>query len=92
LKKHPEGVPVKNFKGTKYNGVNLNDSMEVGAVMRARGPSNPLIYRKELLQYQLMSTAHKTALKTYEPLAPPMMEREGEKGGSFFDFFNYSGK
>ncbi len=64
LKEHPEGVAPKYFNNQKYEGIDLSSP---GAVAKAMKSSNAIIYRIELNKYQLMSTAHKTALKTYTP-------------------------
>ncbi len=67
LKDHPDGVSIDHFENQMCGNVNLFDAREVGSVMRARAESNPLVFRKELREYQLLSTAHKTALKAYDP-------------------------
>ncbi len=82
LKKNPNGVSINDFDGMKCGNVNLSRAKEVGAVMREISSENPLVYRKELRQFQLISTAHKTALKTYNPRG----------SGSFFNIFNFAGK
>ena len=64
LKEHPEGVDSTNFENMKYEGIDMSDLSEVGPVMKK---SDAIIYRIENGKYQLLSTAHKTALKTYTP-------------------------
>jgi hypothetical protein len=66
LKEHPEGVSPDYFNNQEYKGINLSDYAAVGVYMKR---SNALVYRIELGMYQLMSTAHKTALETYKPTA-----------------------
>ncbi len=65
LKEHPEGVAPKYFKNQEYKGVDMSIP---GAVAMVMNSSNAIIYRIELKKYQLMSTAHKTALKTFDPI------------------------
>ncbi len=69
LKERPDGVPLDQFENQMCGNVNLFDVREVGTVMRARAESNPLVYRVELGEYQLLSSAFKTALKSYHPAA-----------------------
>ena len=70
LKEHPEGVSPEGvspeyFNKQKYEGIDLSNP---AAVASATKSSNAIIYRIELNKYQLMSVAHKTALKTYTPI------------------------
>ena len=65
LKEHPEGVSPDYFANKKYKGIDLSSPKLVGSAMKS---SNAIIYRIECRKYQLMSTAHKTALKTYTPI------------------------
>ena len=65
LKEHPEGVSPDYFKNQEYKGIDMSVPGAVGSAMKS---SNAIIYRIELQKYQLMSTAHKTALKTYTPI------------------------
>ena len=65
LKEHPEGVSPDYFKKQEYKGIDMSNPGAVGSVMKT---SNAIIYRIELRKYQLMSAAHKTALKTYTPI------------------------
>ena len=65
LKEHPEGVSPDYFKKQEYKGIDMSNPGAVGSVMKT---SNAIIYRIELGKYQLMSAAHKTALKTYTPI------------------------
>jgi hypothetical protein len=62
LKKSPDGVKVKIFKGIIDKGVNLGDPKAVGVAMNS---SNAIVYRQEDYSYRLMSRAHMTALKNY---------------------------
>jgi hypothetical protein len=64
LKEHPEGVSPDYFNNQKYDGVDMSSTSAMGPVMKS---SIAIIYRIDLKKYQLMSTAHKTALKTYSP-------------------------
>ena len=65
LKEHPDGISPGYFSNKKYEGIDLSDQDAVGSAMKR---SNAIIYRIELGKYQLMSVAHKTALKTYTPI------------------------
>jgi hypothetical protein len=38
---------------------------------------NPLLYRMDTRRYYLLSTAHRTALQSYEPRAPPFLTGKG---------------
>jgi small-conductance mechanosensitive channel len=66
LKEHPEGIETKYFKGQEFKGVDLKSSSEV---VKATFGSNAILCRfdTKTKMYQVMSTAHKTALKTYDP-------------------------
>ncbi len=64
LKEHPDGVSTNVFKNKEYKGVSLSDPIAVGQSMKLR---NCILYRMELKQYQLQTTAHKTAIKSYVP-------------------------
>jgi hypothetical protein len=66
LKDHPEGVSPGYFKKLKVEGIDLTNHKQVGQAMK--NSPHPIIYRKDLNQYHLLSTAHKTALKSYEPI------------------------
>ena len=68
LKEHPEGVSPKYFNNRKSEGVDLSNPHAVGLAMKA---SNAIVYRMELRLYQLMSTAHRTALESYKPIINP---------------------
>lgn len=68
LKDHPEGVRPGYFNNLEEKGVDLTHPAKVGQIMKEK--LNPLIYRKDLKVYQLLSTAHKTALKSYVPINP----------------------
>jgi hypothetical protein len=63
LKENPDGVSPAFFNNQEHKGVDLPVPHEVGIAMKN---SNAIVYRKELKQYQLMTTAHRTALKDYE--------------------------
>jgi hypothetical protein len=65
LKSHPEGIPPAYFKKQKSKGVDLSNPKDVGVALKR---SNALVYRIDRGLYCLMSTAHKTALKSYEPI------------------------
>ena len=65
LKENPEGVSPDYFNNQKYEGIDMSNPGAVSSVMKT---SNAIIYRIELRKYQLMSAAHKTALKTYTPI------------------------
>jgi hypothetical protein len=65
LKEHPEGVSPKYFKKQKSEGVDLSEPKAVGVAMKR---SNVIVYRIEDGLYHLMSTAHKTALRSYDPI------------------------
>jgi len=64
LKDQPEGVSPVYFNNRKDEGVNLSFPVAVGVAMKT---VNTIVYRKELRKYMLMSTAHRTALESYEP-------------------------
>ena len=65
LKEHPEGISPDYFKNQKYEGIDMSNPGAVGSAMKS---SNAIIYRIELKKYQLMSTAHRTKLKTFDPI------------------------
>jgi hypothetical protein len=50
-------------------GVKLSKPKEVAVIMKQ--DNNPLLYRMDTDRYYLLSTAHRTALQSYEPRAPP---------------------
>jgi hypothetical protein len=64
LKDQPEGVSPVYFNNRKDEGVNLSFPVAVGVAMKT---VNAIVYRIELGKYMLMSTAHRTALESYEP-------------------------
>mmetsp|Transcript_7355 Transcript_7355/g.7759 ORF Transcript_7355/g.7759 Transcript_7355/m.7759 type:complete len:460 (-) Transcript_7355:128-1507(-) len=68
LKDHPDGVNPEYFNNLKEEGVDLTNPVAVGKIMKEK--LNPLIFRQDLGLYQLISTAHKTALKSYKPINP----------------------
>ncbi len=67
LKEHPDGVEPGSFKKKKYEGIDLSEPADVGDAMKKR---NAIVYRIDLKPrlYQMQSTRHKTALKSYEPI------------------------
>lgn len=65
LKDHPEGVTPKSFHNQKDDGIDLTNPAAVGIAMKS---INAIVYRMELDMYTLMSTAHRTALKSYDPM------------------------
>lgn len=65
LKDHSEGIFPKYFKKQKDEGVDLSHPAAVGVAMKS---VNAIVYRMELNIYMLMSTAHRTALQSYEPI------------------------
>ncbi len=67
LKKQPGGVHVKQLAGKFHEGVNLAAPREVCVAMKN---SNAIVYRMESREYQLLTTAHRTALLgKFKPLA-----------------------
>jgi energy-coupling factor transporter ATP-binding protein EcfA2 len=64
LKAHPDGVSAKSLVDTIEANAQLWVASDVAAVMKC---SNAVVYRHELKRYELMSTAHKTALKMFTP-------------------------
>jgi hypothetical protein len=65
LKEHPHGVAPKYFNNQEHKGVDLSNPQAVGASMKG---SNAIVYRIELRLFTLMSTAHRTAIKSYDPI------------------------
>jgi hypothetical protein len=65
LKDHPEGVYQGYFKNQKEKGVDLSNHLAVGKMMKNN--PNPILYRRDTGNYHLLSTAHKTALRSYDP-------------------------
>ncbi len=67
IKEHPEGVEPGYFKKQKYEGIDMSVPEQVGDAMKAK---NAIVFRSDLdpKVYQALSTKHKTALKTYEPI------------------------
>jgi hypothetical protein len=65
LKDQPGGVSPKYFNNHKNEGVDLSKPKAVGVSMK---DSNVIVYHIELRMYKLMSKAHETALKSYEPI------------------------
>ncbi len=64
LKYHPEGVPAKYFNNNEMrDGVDISIPRNVGMAMK---DSDAVVYRIELDKYMLLSTAHRTALKSYK--------------------------
>jgi hypothetical protein len=64
LKAHPDGVSRESLKGTIEENAKLWIPTNVTTGMKG---SNAVVYRHELERFELMSTAHKTALKTFTP-------------------------
>jgi hypothetical protein len=63
------GVAPQHFGDQLENGVKLRNPEEVAVIMKRK--MNPLLYRMDTRRYYLLSTAHRTALQSYEPPAPP---------------------
>jgi hypothetical protein len=65
-----DGVDPEVFENQQEIGVALNNAEAVGAVSKM-ATANPILYRMDTGKYHLLSTAHKTALRTYDPKVPP---------------------
>lgn len=65
LKEHPEGVGPEFFNKHEDKGVDLSDPRAVAVAMKR---SNAILYDMEERRYKLMSKAHATALRGYEPI------------------------
>ncbi len=66
LKKSPDGVRRKQFKGVEHKGVNLAEPKEVAVAMKKR---NAIVYHLPSGEYRLASRAHRTALlERYDPV------------------------
>lgn len=67
LKEYPDGVKPGYFKNQKYQGIDLTVPAKVGDAMKQ---INAIVYRIDLNPrlYQMQSTRHKTALKSYDPI------------------------
>lgn len=67
LKEYPDGVKPGYFKNQKYQGIDLTAPAKVGDAMKQ---INAIVYRIDLNPrlYQMQSTRHKTALKSYDPI------------------------
>ena len=65
LKEHPEEVEPKFFNKHKDKGVDLSDPRAVAVAMKR---SNAILYDMKERRYKLMSKAHATALRGYEPI------------------------
>jgi hypothetical protein len=67
LKTHPDGVEPRYFKKEEYKGIDMSEPKDVGDAMKKR---NAIVYRidKDIETYEIQSTRHKTALKSYEPI------------------------
>jgi hypothetical protein len=63
------GVAAHHFGDQLEIGVKLSKPKEVAVIMKQ--DNNPLLYRMDTYRYYLLSTAHRTALQSYEPRAPP---------------------
>jgi hypothetical protein len=68
LKDNPNGVSPRFFQKYKEAGIDLSNPCAVEAEMK--WSLNPIVYRIESKTYQLLSTIHKTALKSYDPIRP----------------------
>jgi hypothetical protein len=67
LKENPDEVSPEYFMNLKNEGVDLSNPRAVGTAMKG---SNAIVYRIERRVYALMSTQHRTAMKTYIPILP----------------------
>ncbi len=67
IKEHPEGIDPEDFANQKYEGIDMSSAKAVGDAMKEE---NAIVYRIDLKPpvFQVLSTRHKTALKTYEPV------------------------
>jgi hypothetical protein len=67
LKEYPDGVDPEYFNKQTYQGIDLSVPARVGDAMKM---INAIVYRIDLNPrlYQMQSTRHKTALKSYEPI------------------------
>ena len=65
LKVNPRGVSPEYFENKEHKGVDLSNPEDVGLSMKK---SDAIVYRLELRVYTLLSTAHRTALKSYDPI------------------------
>ena len=66
LKKSPDGVRRKHFRGVENKGVNLAHPKQVGVAMRE---TNAIVFHKPSGEYRLASRAHRTALlERYDPV------------------------
>jgi hypothetical protein len=67
LKEYPDGVEPGYFMKQKYQGIDLSAPAKVGDAMKQ---INAIVYRIDLSPrlYQMHSTRHKTALKSYDPI------------------------
>jgi hypothetical protein len=72
LKQRPEGVSPLQLRDKESQGVPLSDRAAVGSAMKK---SNAVVYRMESRAYTLMSTAHRTAIKSYTPIYPIVPSR-----------------
>jgi hypothetical protein len=67
LKEHSEGIDPEDFKNQEYKGIDMSSAKAVGDAMKKE---NAIVYRIDLKTpvFQMLSTRHKTALKTYDPV------------------------
>lgn len=63
LKEYPEAVPPEYFENIKFEGVDMFNLKALGTSMKI---SNTITYRIDRRLYILISTAHRTALRTYK--------------------------
>ena len=66
LRRNLNGVHLDYFKDQVDGGIDLSDPVAVGIAMKTH---DAIVYRKELDMYMLMSTAHRTVLKTSDIFA-----------------------
>lgn len=65
LKEHPGGVDPAYFRNYNDDGVDLSNPAAVGNTMKS---SHAILYQMKQFKYVLISTAHRTALQSYEPI------------------------
>jgi hypothetical protein len=64
LKDSPDGVATRSLIGVYNNGVERSNPDNVGPAMKI---CRTIVYHPNTFRYELVSPAHKTALKTYTP-------------------------
>ena len=66
LKKSPDGVRRKQFRGVKHEGVNLAQPKQVAVAMKEQ---TAIVYHLPSGEYRLATRAHRTALlERYDPV------------------------